>query len=114
MYNLKNGTINNSGLFRDTSAQILDGQLQFIDNINLDIQPYDRSLSSETSYKVSTNYKIYCDKKDSIDINCFFYTSDKELFKVLNLKEYPEFIVALCYKCENIVVTKEDSNARRI
>lgn len=94
----KDGTI-----LRNKTGIILNENLEQIDTLKVDIQPYTSTFSYDTNYIITLTHKIFCSVNDNINLLSYIKVDD-DVYKVITINKWDEHLTLSCYKCEVITV----------
>lgn len=81
---------------KNNIGQIIEGQLQFIKNIMVDIQPYStEEAKKDYGYTIECTKRMFCDLEDiNINSNIIKYKNkDYDIVKIIEWDDYLEVIL---------------------
>lgn len=86
-------------MFFDTKVSILDGSFTKTGEALVDLQPFEKAISFEDGITIEVSKRAFFDASAAVDLACYLETATA-LYKVMELKRWDDFSVALLYECE--------------
>lgn len=87
-------------MFYDTTVEILaDRTSSPIETIEADLQPHIKKYIFEDGYELETTKWLFCDRVSSFN-NDSYIKVQTELYKVLEIKEWSDYLEVFLYQCK--------------
>lgn len=85
-------------MFYKTKVNILDGSFTKIGEALVDLQAFNQQMTFEDNITLHITKRAFC---DIVLLNIFCYMqTDNALYKVMDIKQWDDYLELLLYECE--------------
>ena len=87
-------------MFYDTKVEILANRTSSpIETVEADLQPHIKKYIFEDGYELEATKRLFCERVSSIN-NDTYMRIQTDLYKVLEIKEWSEYLEIYLYQCK--------------
>lgn len=86
-------------MFYNTECDVLDIEKRQLVKMQIDLQPYEKTIQFEDGIEIDITARAFCDKNANVTDTGYLKTGDK-LYKIISLKEWSNYLECFLYVCE--------------
>jgi hypothetical protein len=86
-------------MFYNTECDVLDAEKGQLVKMQIDLQPYEKTIQFENGIEIDITARAFCDKNTNVTDIGYLKTGDK-LYKIISLKEWSNYLECFLYVCE--------------
>jgi hypothetical protein len=86
-------------MFYNTECDVLDEEKGKLARMQIDLQPYEKTIQFEDGIEIDITARAFCDKDAKITDTGYLKTGDK-LYKIISLKVWSNYLECFLYVCE--------------
>lgn len=86
-------------MFYDTECYVVDADKTKTYKMNVDIQPYEKTIQYEDDIEIDITHRVFCDKIPQLPSSHYFLIGNT-IYKVIKIKEWSNYLECWLYQCE--------------
>lgn len=86
-------------MFYDTESYVLDSDRTQVCKINIDIQPYEKTIQYEDDIEIEIKARVFCDKIPQLTSSYYFLVGNT-VYKIIKIKVWSNYLECWLYQCE--------------